>query len=178
MTDSHVYSLKLRRFGIYLLWSSIILVLDQASKLFMIALLASPPSIIPVTPFFNLTLGFNRGVSFGLLNDLGSWGPIVLSSLAVVIVGFLLVWLWKSERTIDRMAISLVIGGALGNLMERIRVGAVTDFLDFYVGAYHWPAFNLADTSIFVGAGLLIFQSFCFSRENLQCAAEENPAKR
>ncbi|HBF18438.1 MAG TPA: signal peptidase II, partial [Verrucomicrobiales bacterium] len=123
-------------------------------------------------------LGFNRGVSFGLLNDLGSWGPIVLSSLAVVIVGFLLVWLWKSERTIDRMAISLVIGGALGNLMDRIRVGAVTDFLDFYVGAYHWPAFNLADTSIFVGAGLLIFQSFCFSRENLQCAAEENPAKR
>ena len=96
MTDSHVYSLKLRRFGIYLLWSSIILVLDQASKLFMIALLASPPSIIPVTPFFNLTLGFNRGVSFGLLNDLGTWGPIVLSSLAVVIVGFLLVWLWNA----------------------------------------------------------------------------------
>jgi signal peptidase II len=173
MTDSHVYSLKLRRFGIYLLWSSIILVLDQASKLFMIALLASPPSIIPVTPFFNLTLGFNRGVSFGLLNDLGSWGPIVLSSLAVVIVGFLLVWLWKSERAIDGAAISLIIGGALGNLLDRIRVGAVTDFLDFFIGVYHWPAFNLADTGIFTGAALLVIQSFRTSKKTIQDCAED-----
>jgi len=173
MTDSHVYSLKLRRFGIYLLWSSIILVLDQASKLFMIALLASPPSIIPVTPFFNLTLGFNRGVSFGLLNDLGTWGPIVLSSLAVVIVGFLLVWLWNAERAIDGAAISLIIGGALGNLLDRIRVGAVTDFLDFFIGVYHWPAFNLADTGIFTGAALLVIQSFRTSKKTIQDCAED-----
>ena len=172
MTGGRMCSLKLRHFGFGLLGSSLVLVLDQASKSFMIELLTSPPRIIPVTPFFNLALGFNRGVSFGLLNDLGPWGPIVLSSMAVVIVGFLLVWLWKAERAIDGAAISLIIGGALGNLLDRIRVGAVTDFLDFYVGAYHWPAFNLADTGIFIGAGLLVFQSFRTVGKTKQVAPE------
>lgn len=160
MTGDREFSLKRKRFGIWLLGSSIVLLFDQVTKSFMIELLMNPPRVIPVTPFFNLALGFNRGVSFGLLNNLGPWGPIVLSSLAVVIVGVLIVWLWKTERAIDGAAISLIIGGALGNLLDRIRVGAVTDFLDFFVGVYHWPAFNLADTGIFIGASLLIIQSF------------------
>lgn len=160
MIISRVRSSKLRGFGIGLLISLLALVLDQASKLIMIEILSSPSRIIPVTPFFNLVLGFNRGVSFGFLGGLGSWGPVVLSSLAIVIVGFLFIWLWKAERALDGAAISLIIGGALGNVLDRVRVGAVTDFLDFFVGPYHWPAFNLADTGIFIGAGILIVQSF------------------
>jgi len=160
MTDDRVPSFKFQRFGISLLGSSLVVILDQASKSFMIELLNKPPNTIPVTPLKNYSLGFNRGVSFGLLNDLGSWGPMVLSLLTIAIVGVLLVWLWKAKRVADRAAISLIIGGALGNLIDRIRVGAVTDFLDFYLGPYHWPAFNLADTGIFIGTGLILIQSF------------------
>jgi signal peptidase II len=161
MTVGRVFSLKLRHFGIGLLGSSLVLLLDQASKSFMIELLSNPPHVIPISSFFNLALGFNRGVSFGLLNDLGTWGPIVLSSLAVVIVGFLLVWLWNAERAIDGAAISLSIGGALGNLLDR------------FIGVYHWPAFNLADTGIFTGAALLVIQSFRTSKKTIQDCAED-----
>jgi len=171
-------SLKLWRFGIWLLASSLVLTLDQTTKSFMIELLASPPRIISVTPFFNLVLGFNRGVSFGLLGDLGSWGPMVLSSLAVIITGFLLLWLWKAGHVLDRAALALIIGGALGNLSDRVRAGAVTDFLDFYVGSYHWPAFNLADTGIFIGAGLLIVHSFRRAEKTIQDVAEKDPVER
>ena len=160
MTNTHIRFSKIPRFGLGLLASALVLALDQASKSFMKGLLASPLDFIPVTPFFNLVLGFNRGISFGLLGDLGSWGPVVLSSLAVAIVGFLLLWLWKAEDAWDEAAIALIIGGALGNLLDRLRAGAVTDFLDFYVGSYHWPAFNLADTGITIGAAILIVRSF------------------
>ena len=108
MTEIHVYSLKLRRFGIYLLWSSIILVLDQASKLFMIEHLSNPPHVIPITSFFNLALGFNRGVSFGLLNDLGSSGPIVLSSLAVGIVAKICLKNGECLRSTDNVSQSQI----------------------------------------------------------------------
>ena len=159
MIGHRLRSLKFRRFGIRFIASSLVLVLDQVSKSFMIGLLSSPPRVIPVTPFFNLSLAFNRGISFGLLGDLGSWGPVVLSSLTGGIVGFLLLWLWKAEHVWDGAAISLIIGGALGNLLDRLRVGAVTDFLDFYIGSYHWPAFNLADMAILCGAGALALGS-------------------
>lgn len=159
MKGSRLCPFKLRRFGIGLVGSSLVLALDQASKSFMIELLSDPQRVIPVTPFFNLSLGFNRGVSFGLLNDLGTWGPTILSSLAMAIIGFLLVWLWKAENKIEGSAIALIIGGALGNLVDRVRAGAATDFLDFFIGVYHWPAFNIADTGIFIGAVLLVSQS-------------------
>ncbi len=159
MTGIRQDFLKLRRFVIGLLASSIVLLLDQSSKSFMIEFLTHQSREVPITRFFNLSLGFNPGISFGLLGDLGAWGPFILSSLALVVVAIFLVWLWKAEGDWDRTAISMIIGGALGNLLDRIRVGAVTDFLDFHVDSYHWPAFNLADTGIVIGAGILIFGS-------------------
>ncbi len=158
MTGIRQDFLKLRRFGIGLLAISLVLILDQASKSFVIEFLMSQPREVPITPFFNLSLGFNPGISFGLLADLGSWGPIILSSLALIVIAILLLWLWRAEGGWERAAISMVIGGALGNLLDRIRAGAVTDFLDFHVGAYHWPAFNLADTGIVFGASILVFR--------------------
>lgn len=177
MTGGRLLSPKLRRFCIWLFGSSLVLVLDQASKSVMIDLLSNPQQVIPVTSFFNLALGFNRGISFGLMNDLGLWGPTVLSLLAVVIIGFLLVWLWKAVNKIEGAAIALIIGGALGNLVDRVRVGAVTDFLDFFIGVYHWPAFNIADTGIFVGACLLFFQSYWNSGKTKQVEPENAEKK-
>jgi len=134
-------------------------VIDQISKAAAISLLSSPPGAVPVTSFFSLSLGFNRGVSFGFLSDLGDSGPIVLSLLAIGIIGFLIVLYRRSAYFSDRLGIAMIIGGACGNLIDRVRQGAVTDFLDFYIGPYHWPAFNFADAAITSGAVLLIISS-------------------
>lgn len=150
---------KLRRFGIGLLASSLVLILDQASKSFMIEFLTSQPREVAITPFFNLSLGFNPGISFGMLAELGPWGPIILSSQALIIIAILLHWLLRAEGVWECAAISMIIGGALGNVLDRVHTGAVTDFLDFHVDTYHWPAFNLADTGIFLGAGILVFRT-------------------
>lgn len=154
-----------RRFGLGLMVAAAALSADQLSKWFMIAAVMDPPRTIPITPFFNFVLGFNRGVSFGLLSDLGPAGPTVITVLSITIVVFLLAWLWRSTAVWDIVGIGMVIGGALGNLIDRVRVGAVTDFLDFYVGQYHWPAFNLADTGIAMGVGLILIGSLRSSGE-------------
>jgi len=118
-----------------------------------------PVRVIPVTPFFNLVMGWNKGISFGLFHGdsiFNIWG---LPAIALIITAFLLVWLWRSKGCVISIAISFIIGGALGNVIDRIRFGAVADFLDIYVLGYHWPAFNLADAGITLGAVLLIYDS-------------------
>ena len=131
-------------------------VLDQISKAGAIFLLSTPPGTVPVTSFFSLSLGFNRGVSFGMLSDLGNRGPATLSLLAIAVIIFLIVWYCKTSQPKERVGIAMIIGGACGNLFDRVRNGAVTDFLDFYVGPYHWPAFNFADVWITLGAALVV----------------------
>ena len=160
MTGSRRPSQKLGNFARGIILSLCVVVFDQTSKFFIIEILADPPRVIPVTPFFNLALGFNRGVSFGLLGDLGPRGPLILSLLAVAIVGYFLYWLWKTKSFLESTGISLIIGGAVGNVVDRVRTGAVTDFLDFFVGSYHWPAFNLADAGIVAGAAIIIVRPF------------------
>lgn len=132
---------------------------DLATKWVVASMVMDPPRVIPVLPFFNLVLVFNRGISFGLLGDLGFWGPVVLSALAVGIMGLLLIWLWRTERINEAIGIAMIIGGAAGNLIDRLHDGAVTDFLDLYVGKYHWPAFNGADTFITLGVVCLLVSS-------------------
>ena len=133
------------------------LALDQGSK----ALALNSPSLaggVEVLPVMNLVLVRNDGVSFGMLGGLVPWWALVL--LAFAIVAWLSVWLWRSQCRVVSAALGLVIGGALGNVVDRVRLQAVTDFLDFHVGAYHWPAFNLADVAVFCGAALLVWDSF------------------
>ena len=130
-----------------------ILLLDQASKAMVLALLAEP---IRVTGFFNLVLVWNRGVSFGMLGGLGASAPWLLIGLALAVAVALTIWLWRETRLLTGLALGLVIGGALGNAIDRVRFGAVVDFLDFHLSGYHWPAFNVADSAIVVGAGLLV----------------------
>ena len=109
---------------------------------------------IEVTSFFNLVLVGNTGVSFGLFRGAGARWFLVAVSLAVVVA--LLVWLWRARAMLIQLGVGLVIGGALGNVIDRVRLGAVVDFLDFYAFQVHWPAFNLADSAIVAGVIVLV----------------------
>lgn len=138
---------------------SFVLLLDQTTKTMMLDFLSSSSTALPVTGFLNLTLWFNQGVSFGLFNNIGPQGPVILSVATGAIVACLGLLAWRSNDAWEIYALAPVIGGALGNLSDRIFRGAVTDFLDFHVSSYHWPAFNFADAAISIGAGMLIVQS-------------------
>lgn len=131
-------------------------IVDQASKAIAISMGPRLEAGIEVLPVFNLVLVRNRGVSFGLLANLPWWALAITGLLAVT---GLSVWLWRTDRKLDAAAIGLTIGGALGNITDRMRFGAVTDFLDFHVGMYHWPAFNFADVSIVSGLALLLWRT-------------------
>lgn len=130
--------------------------LDQATKWWVLAHLMDPPRVIPVNPFINMVLGWNRGVSFGLLSADHPATPWLLSSLALAVLVGLVVWTTRDRRPGMAASVGFIAGGALGNVVDRLRHGAVTDFLDFHVAGYHWPAFNLADTAIFFGVVLLL----------------------
>jgi signal peptidase II len=134
----------------------VLLGLDQLTKWMALEVLDLPSRPIAVTPFFNLVMVWNRGVSFGMLDTLGAVAPWLLSGLAVAVVVALLLWLRRSEHAVMAIGLGLVIGGALGNVIDRLRYGAVVDFLDFHLAGWHWPAFNLADAGICVGAGLIV----------------------
>ena len=108
--------------------------------------------------FFNLVRIYNRGMAFGLMNRPGHPLPFVLlTAISLVVMCILLLWYLraKDKTVVHALGCSLVIGGTAGNVMDRIRLGRVVDFLDFYVGKFHWPAFNIADASITLGAFLL-----------------------
>ncbi len=135
-----------------------ILALDQASKVAVLRAYSPVTWPVEVTPFFNLVLVWNRGVSFGLLGgndgELQRWGLVALA-LAVAVT--LAVWLARGvEAAWQRWSFRLVIAGAVGNAVDRAVHGAVVDFLDFHYAGWHWPAFNVADSAIVLGAVLLI----------------------
>ena len=136
---------------------------DQVTKWWILASVMDPPRIINVTPFFNVVLVWNRGISFGMFSNESMAGVWILSLLALIIVGFLFNWLRKAESKRVAISLGLIIGGALGNVIDRAVHSAVLDFLDFYIGSVRWPAFNAADSFITVGAILLILDSL-FSR--------------
>lgn len=139
-------------------------VLDQALKAWMLALVFDPPRVLVLTPFFNLAPAWNRGVSFGFLAHGSEWAPWLLSALAAAIALYLLRWLSKAESPWVATALGLVLGGAVGNAVDRVRYGAVADFLDFHAFGWHFWAFNLADSAITVGAAGLLLMSLLAER--------------
>lgn len=155
------------RFG--LLLALAILVADQILKGWIVEEVMNPPRVIEVTPFFNIVMVWNRGISFGLFNSGSSLNALILPILALLIVALLLYWLWRAEGRLAPTALGLIIGGALGNVIDRFNYdGAVADFLDFHVAGYHWPAFNLADAAICVGAFLFVLESLFGGPEKLK----------
>jgi signal peptidase II len=141
-----------------------VVALDQASKWWVLLEVMDPPRVIPVTDFFNLVLVWNRGVSFGVMNNDGNWNAWILSLIALGIAGSLTWWLRTATGWLQKTALALIIGGAIGNVIDRAVHGAVVDFLDLYVSGYHWPAFNVADAGITVGAVLLIVDTLFSGR--------------
>jgi signal peptidase II len=157
-------------------WLSIpfIVIADQLSKALIFAWLvnaSSPLSAwraaeagiyvapVQITPFFNIVTVWNTGISFGMLDDTGYNLTYLLIGVALAITFGLGIWLWREQGRLAMAALALVIGGALGNLVDRVRLGAVFDFLDFHVAGYHWPAFNLADSCVVIGVALLVIDS-------------------
>jgi signal peptidase II len=118
-----------------------------------------------VTSFFNFVLTYNRGISFGLFNGGAGINALVFSLAAAAIVALLIFWLSRVESPFLAVAIGLIIGGAVGNVIDRIRLGAVVDFLDFHVGSLHWPAFNVADSAICIGVAAMLLDGLLLRRE-------------
>jgi signal peptidase II len=112
-----------------------------------------------VFPWLNLVMVWNQGISFGLFDTAGQGGPLIFIGLSGVISMCLIVWLALTDNPFTAVSLSLVIGGAFGNMLDRMRFYAVADFLDVHIGKYHWPAFNLADSCIVLGAALLAADS-------------------
>ncbi len=118
---------------------------------------------VPVLPNFNMTMVWNHGVSFGLLQNMGIW-PLVI--LAGIICMIMMRWLIKSTSKLEAISLGMIIGGAIGNVIDRFRFGAVADFFDVYVGTYHWPAFNIADSAISIGVVLLLVHGFFMDKKD------------
>ena len=149
-----------------LIFGLVILGLDQISKWWIVTEIMQPPRYIPVFPSFNLVMGWNKGISFGIFDSSSPPNQWLLISLALMIVTALLIWLWRTDSRIISVALGMIVGGALGNVIDRIHYGAVADFLDFYIGDFHWPAFNIADAGITIGVIILVLESIFIGSEN------------
>lgn len=141
------------------LWLSlVVVVLDQATKLAASAYLAVQAAPLEVLPYFNLFLVHNAGAAFSLLAMAGGWQRWFFIVVTILVVWFLTVWLGKlpAEQKLSAVGIALVIGGAVGNFIDRLFLGYVVDFIDLHYQNYHWPTFNIADSAITIGVLLLI----------------------
>jgi signal peptidase II len=132
------------------------LALDQASKWWIRAVVMDPPREIEITPFFQLVLAWNRGISFSFFRSDSPVAPFILAGVALAIVVGLLVWMRRMDRAWPAIAVGLIVGGAVGNVFDRLYFRAVVDFLYFHWREYYWPAFNLADTAITIGVAMLL----------------------
>jgi signal peptidase II len=150
-----------QKYALWLVLAIIVVVLDYWTKhLAMQNLVLYRP--VPMTDWFNLTLAHNEGAAFSLLADAGGWQRWFFTIVAVAISAILLVWLWRlpNRSRLLPSALMLVLGGAIGNLIDRLRFGYVIDFIDVHYQGWHWPAFNIADSAIVLGVILLLIDGF------------------
>jgi len=137
-----------------------VLAADQASKWFLLEVLLLPQvrhiPLLALGPFgFDLTMVWNRGITFGLLQGDRPWHAWALAGMAVLVVGVLLRWMARAERRRVALALGAIVGGAIGNAIDRLRFGAVADFFDAHAFGWHWYVFNLADAAIVLGVVVL-----------------------
>ncbi len=159
------------RFALWIGFAAVVVALDQLSKQLMLSWLADG-DVVHVTGFFDLVLLYNRGAAFSFLAEHSGWQRWFFVLLAVVICVWLLRLMWQHQRELlQPFAFSLIVGGAVGNVIDRLMHGAVVDFLYFHAGRYGWPAFNLADSAIFLGVCLMLWAQL---REARRQPAREN----
>ncbi len=140
-----------------LLAALLVLIADQASKWWVLEVLHLPErGQIPVLPVLNLTMVWNQGVTFGLFHQDGAWGPWLLAGVALAVVAALAVWLRWAENAVVAASLGAIGGGAVGNVIDRLRFGAVVDFLHAHAFGWSWYVFNVADAAIVCGVGVLI----------------------
>ena len=136
---------------------------DQLTKTAALSLL-SQGTAVPVLPGFNLSLGFNTGASFGMMGGFMAGKPLLMAALTGALTFAFAVMAFRAQHALERAGFALVVGGALGNIIDRLRQGAVTDFLDFYWRDWHWPTFNVADIAITLGTVLILAASLPLRR--------------
>ncbi|MCL2021020.1 MAG: signal peptidase II [Betaproteobacteria bacterium] len=159
----------------YLLLAVLLLLADQATKLMILANFELGEHV-ELTPFFSLILVYNPGAAFSFLADASGWQKWFFVLLAAAISLWIVVLLWRHpERRRENIALSLIMGGALGNTVDRLAYGKVVDFLDFHLGGHHWPAFNLADAGITIGAALLALDAWLAWRSGKEAAPGVSP---
>jgi signal peptidase II len=139
-----------------------ILISDQWSKMLILQWFNEHSGKITLTPFLNFVLAWNRGISFSLFQANSIYGMWALIAIAVLISIILIWWIIKAETTFAAVCFAVILGGALGNVLDRLQYGAVIDFIDFHIFGYHWYTFNIADSGIVVGAALLLIQHLFF----------------
>ena len=131
---------------------------DQLTKAAALSLLP-PGTVVPVLPSFNFSLGFNEGASFGLMGGVMAGRPLLMAALTAALTVIFALMAFRAQHPLERAGFALVVGGALGNILDRLRQGAVTDFLDVYWRDWHWPTFNGADIAITLGAVFVLAAS-------------------
>jgi lipoprotein signal peptidase len=142
------------------LLGAIILLADQASKYWVLhGAGLTDGHFLVLLPVLNFVLVWNHGVTFGMLDGLGGFGWALLAAIAVAVVAGLGVWLWRSEHLVKSLAIGAIMGGAAGNVLDRLRFGAVVDFIQAHLGAYSFYVFNVGDSAIVCGVGVLMLES-------------------
>lgn len=144
-----------------LVFAALLLLADQVTKYLILDVIDLPQRrnipLIELGPVgLDLTMVWNRGVTFGLFSGEGAWNHLILSALALVVAGFLLRWLARAETRMVTYALGAVIGGAIGNVIDRVRFGAVVDFVDVHAWGWHWYVFNIADAAIVCGVLALV----------------------
>lgn len=145
----------------WLLLSLVVILIDLWTKAWIKTKLFLGMSYA-LLPVLNFTLAYNRGAAFSFLNGAGGWQQWMFSLLAIVVSAGLVAWLYRMKRknNLQAACAALIIGGAIGNVISRLYYGYVVDFIDFHIGNWHWPAFNIADSAIFIGVFLLIVDAF------------------
>lgn len=150
--------------NIFLILTVLCVILVDLFTKFQIVTHLKPLEVLPVLSFFNIVFVINKGIGFSLLSGLASANTIMLTVNSILTLA-LIVWMFKEQNVLSRTGLAFVVGGALGNLLDRVAYGGVVDFLDFHIGTKHWPAFNVADAAVCLGAFLLIL-SFVKGKPN------------
>lgn len=152
---------QLYKASLWFLLSIVVVLIDQFTK-FLVVHHLTPAQAITLLPFFNIILRYNQGAAFSFLGGAGGWQVLFLSVISIVVIIALLIWLLRLHypNSWTACALSLIIGGAAGNLIDRLRSAVVIDFFDFHIGNWHYATFNVADSAIVAGVLMLLLQTF------------------
>ncbi len=167
--------------GLRWLWIAVIFfIIDQITKQIAVDYFVVEGGRFEVMPFFNFTLAYNKGAAFSFLADQGGWQVFFFATISTVVSIGLLYWLYtlKASNRWLSISLSLIFSGAMGNLYDRVTLGQVVDFIDWYYGSYNFPAFNVADSVIFLGAAMMLYDSFFHQQEDNKTPSKKETASK